>query len=296
MKRVLLTGVIAVAASLCMLAGCGQTAMAETSLPANEEVQSVVEEPDTELAEADDGYVDSATEFDPESAEFAVGTWYTDGYDVDGNWAMSYAIELYPDGGASCVGYRNQDSGYYEVVGDNEVLITFDYCETDTPDGGMQVVDDYVYYVTMTIDGDDAQIKVDAPDVISNLEDGAMYRGDAAATTGSVEPENVDLPDGEYFTEEVYKGEISPDGTMLTIDTALGHYDDQWQFVTDYEKASYTFPVAKNCQCVIYEEEKYESPFSEKMEFVSEMLEGNSGLPIQLIIKNNELVGMTFSP
>lgn len=109
-------------------------------------------------------------------ASGAVGTWLTEDYDEVNNWAGSYKIELTDDGKATCTGWRNRDTGHYAIKDDNHVLIKFNYCETDSPEGGWMPVRDFTYTIDMTINGDDAQIKIDAPDVISNLSDGKVHR------------------------------------------------------------------------------------------------------------------------
>ncbi|MCR5687367.1 MAG: hypothetical protein K6G58_05040 [Lachnospiraceae bacterium] len=110
------------------------------------------------------------------SSDSPVGKWYTEGYDEFENWAMSYIIELREDGTASCNGWRNKDSGYYEEKGPGKALITFDHCECDFPGEGWVPIDGYKYTVEMNFDGDDATIKINAPDTMSNLTDGRMYR------------------------------------------------------------------------------------------------------------------------
>ena len=111
-----------------------------------------------------------------QTSSSVTGVWYTEGYDETENWACSYKIDLSEDGKATCVGWRNKDSGTYEVKGDNKVLITFDKCETDSPGEGWVPVKGYKYTVEMTINGNDADIKISAPDVISNLENGPVHR------------------------------------------------------------------------------------------------------------------------
>lgn len=106
----------------------------------------------------------------------ASGIWYTEDYDEINNWAGSYKLDLKRDGTAYCVGYRNQDSGTYKITGSNSALITFDHCEIDSPGEGWVPVDGFVYTVEMTIDGDEAQIHIDAPDVITNLVNGTIHR------------------------------------------------------------------------------------------------------------------------
>lgn len=150
-----------------------------------------------------------------ESAEFAVGKWYTDDYDVDDNWAGSYVIELKEDGTATCEGYRNKDAGTYETTGSDKVLITFDKCELDEAGEGWKPVTGFTYTIEMVVDGDDAKIKIDAPDVISNLEDGIVHRKSDKA-------EDSDSPVGKWYTEDYdeddnwansYVIELKEDGT-----------------------------------------------------------------------------------
>ena len=109
--------------------------------------------------------------------ESPVGRWYTDGYDVNDNWAGSYYLEFHDDGTALCEGYRNRDTGTYEIMEPGKLRITFDHCECDDPSvGGWALVDGFKYTIDMDYSGDDATIKIDAPDVISNLVDGEIHR------------------------------------------------------------------------------------------------------------------------
>ena len=113
----------------------------------------------------------------------AVGVWYTDGYDEENNWDSSYKIELTNDRKAYCTGWRNKDTGTFAAYGDDAVLITFDHCETDSPGEGFKTVDGFKYTIELTPNGDDAKIKIDAPDVISNLEDGTVHRKSAGGAS-----------------------------------------------------------------------------------------------------------------
>ncbi len=238
----------------------------------------------------------AGSEGDAKDGSDAVGIWYTDGYDKDNNWASSYKIELTADGKASCTGWRNQDTGTYTKTGDNKVLITFDYCELDSPEKGLAPVDGFIYTIEMEISGDDARIKIDAPDVISNLDDGTVHRESSGGTSGSTDKGKVpDVADGEYITDEKYSGRITDDGATLTIETALYHYDKDWNTVLDYEKDTYVFPTSGNCKCVVYTETTEESPVAKQVDFINEFLKGNSGLPITFKIKNNQLVEIGFS-
>ncbi len=288
-KRMLITA--AVVTGIFMMTGCGNTVMIDE--PYEDEVY---EEYDDEYEEEYEPVVEEAKEPVSDLGN-AVGTWYTEDYDVDANWALSYKIELTADGKASCEGYRNKDTGTFEMTADNKALITFDHCETDEAGEGYALVEGFVYTIEMDITGDDAKIKIDAPDVISNLEDGTLHRNaEGSASNEGDEGEAVNIADGEYITDEFYKGDISADGSVITIETAINHIDeDTWETVLDYEKATYVFTTSADCKCIVFTEEREEYPVAEQVEFINEFLHGNSGLPITLKIKNNEVVEIGFS-
>ena len=289
---------IATAMVFCMLAGCGTREEDLDPMVAADgyEDEDFEEEYYEEEMEPEEEY----DEMEPEESVDPVGKWYTQDYDETDNWASSYVIELKKDGTATCTGWRNKDEGTYTVEGAS-VFIVFDHCEVDSPEeGGFTPVEDFVYTVEMECSGDDATIVIDAPDTISNLENGKMHReAGAAPAAGDAEEgdagEGVDIADGTYITDETYKGDLSAEGETLAIETALSHYDHDWNLVPDYEKRTYVFTTSKDCKCVIFTEDKEEAPIAEKVEFINEFLEGNSGLPITLVIKNNELVEIQFS-
>ena len=106
----------------------------------------------------------------------AVGVWYTDGYDETENWSGSYKITLNEDGSAICEGWRNSDRGSYKKVSDSEVLITFNECKVDYPGEGWVLEDGFVYTISLRMNNDTGNITIDAPDVISNIEDGTVYK------------------------------------------------------------------------------------------------------------------------
>ncbi|MCR5626047.1 MAG: hypothetical protein K6F99_01890 [Lachnospiraceae bacterium] len=265
----------------------------EKQEPAEEEYYEEEEYlPEEDLSEAIDESIDMDSSYEDMSP---VGKWYTDGYDEESNWAMSYVIELTDDGKATCTGWRNKDTGTYTADGDH-VTITFDDCQTDEAGEGWKPVEGFVYTVEMDLAGDEADITIDAPDVISNLDNGTLYRQAGKGGSGSGDAgEDADIADGEYITDETYIGDISEDGSTVTIETALYHYDDDWNPVLDYEEKTYVLPTSDNCKCVIYTEEKEESPVAEQIEFINEFLQGNSGLPITFKIKDNQLTEISFS-
>lgn len=117
----------------------------------------------------------------------------------------------------------------------------------------------------------------------------------SASEDGSDAGDVIDIADGEYVTDEHYKGTITPDGSKITIETALSQYDKDWNTIPAYDKTTYVFATSKDCKCVIYQEEAEEAPIAEKVDFISEFLKGESGLPITLKIKNNELIEISFS-
>ncbi|MCR5774269.1 MAG: hypothetical protein K6G42_04210 [Lachnospiraceae bacterium] len=335
MKKSLLA--ILILTGTAVFAGCGQTTYTESEWDeqyyeeeypeeyVDEEYYGEAEEYeaydeasefDYGSSESDDGQAqgaegqseDSGASGDAQGESTAVGIWYTDGYDQENEWATSYKIELTADGKASCTGWRNQDTGTYKMTGDNKALITFDHCEISAPGEGIKPVDDFIYTIEMTINGNDAEIKIDAPDVISNIEDGTVHRESDNGTSGSSgtskgddasgsndKGKASDIADGEYITDEKYTGEISGDGSTLTIETALYHYDKDWNTVLDYEKSTYVFPTSGSCKCVVFTETKEENPVAERVDFINEFLKGNSGLPITLKIKNNQLTEIGFT-
>ena len=289
---------------VCMMMGCNSAATVEEK-PAEQEAQQEADKPDTAQEDKNTEEPDATdvkeAEEEPEKTpdpSFAVGSWYTEDYDEYENWSGSYEIALTPEGTASCTGWRNKDNGYYEVTGDDKVLITFDHCETDVVGEGWQPVEDFVYTIEMTINGDEAQIKIDAPDVITNLMDGPVYRGTGDAKSEKSDDEKgdiADIADGSYLTDMEYSGDITSDGATVTIKTGLNHYDDDWNEVVDYEKKTYVFPTSKDCKFVVFEEDAEEFPISEKIDFINEVLEGKSGLPLTLVIMNHELVEIELS-
>ncbi len=169
-----------------ILAGCSVNVTPSEPEVSEEEDESYEEEEYVEEDYEEEDIEEEAEEEEPEAeseeAASAVGIWYTEDYDENENWAGSYAIELKEDKTATCEGYRNRDAGTWESKGSDKVLITFDSCETDEPGEGWTAAEDYSYTIEMTIDGDDAEIKIDAPYVISNLEDGTLHRGQDKGT------------------------------------------------------------------------------------------------------------------
>lgn len=203
MKKYLVFLTVA-AMAISMMAGCGKTA--EAPAPEDQEEDLYLEEDDYDFEDEDledyededaddkeeensddEGDIDDAfAQKWKEQEDRAVGVWYTDGYDEENNWAGSYKIELTDDRKATCTGWRNKDTGTFAAHGDDGVLITFDHCETDGPGEGFKTVEGFKYTIELTPNGDEATIKIDAPDVISNLEDGTVHRQGGKSSDGDV--------------------------------------------------------------------------------------------------------------
>ena len=315
----------AMALAMCILTGCSKAS--QTSQPEEEFQEEALEDPYAYEDEEyyDDEYYDYGDEefIEDEYAEGAAegaveepaeepakddlnksdsnvtdvtGKWYTEGYDEDTNWAGSYVIELTADGKATCTGWRNKDAGTYKVDGDT-VLITFDDCQVDEAGEGFQPVKGFIYTIEMKANGDDVTIKIDAPDIISNLEDGKVHRM-GSTDSGASKADNsksADTDDGSYITDEKYLGELSQDGSEISIETGLSHYDKDWKLIKDYDKQKIVLKTSKDCKCVIMQEDVQTFPISEKVEFINEFLKSNNGLPVGLVIKDGDLVEINFS-
>ncbi|MCR5301782.1 MAG: hypothetical protein K6E49_05025 [Lachnospiraceae bacterium] len=126
---------------------------------------------------------------------------------------------------------------------------------------------------------------VDLSTVSAPTADASAGEGDAG--------EGVVIADGEYVTDEEYKGELSADGKTMTITTALSEFVNSPS--PTYPKQTYVFTVSDSCKCVEMQEDVIESSFFDKKDLISDFLEGLSGLPITLTFKNNELVEIMFS-
>ena len=123
-------------------------------------------------------------------------------------------------------------------------------------------------------------------------EDGD-YEEDLYAEEEGDEGEGTFIADGEYVTDAEYTGELSSDGKVMTIDTALSEYVNSAE--PSYPKAIYVINVADDCKCVQFMEDTVETSFFESMDLINDFLEGKSGLPITLVFQNNELVEIQFS-
>lgn len=125
-----------------------------------------------------------------------------------------------------------------------------------------------------------------------DLTEEGSSKADVSDAEGD-EGEGVAIADGEYVTDEEYKGELSADGKTMTITTALSEFVNSPK--PTYPKQTYVITVADSCKCIEYQEDVTTSSFFDKMDLIKDFLKGQSGLPITLKFKNNELVEIMFS-
>ncbi len=163
-----------------------------------------------------------------------------------------------------------------------------------------QVMDNGNLYIHLYEDMGDHTATIDWYEIDPKTLKGTNFEGDAvdlsAAGTSDVEGdegEGVDIADGEYVTDEEYEGELSADGKTMTITTALSEFVNSP--TPAYPKRTYVINVSDSCKCVEVQEETKTSSFFDKMDLIKDFLKGQSGLPITLKFKNNELVEIMFS-
>ncbi len=168
-----------------------------------------------------------------------------------------------------------------------------------------QVMDNGNLYIHLYEDMDDHTATIDWYEIDPKTLKGTNFEGEAVdlSSAGSSsatssdsegdEGEGVAIADGEYVTDEEYKGELSADGKTMTITTALSEFVNSPK--PSYPKQTYVITVADSCKCVEYQEDVTTSSFFDKMDLIKDFLEGRSGLPITLKFKNNELVEIMFS-
>ncbi len=162
-----------------------------------------------------------------------------------------------------------------------------------------QVMDNGHLYIHLFEDMDDHQSTWDWYDIDPNTLKGTNFMGEEVDLNGSgggsASAEGDSVADGTYNTDMSYKGELSKDGSALTITTALSHYDNNWNEIKDYEKDTYVFGIAPDCKCVFIDETRNEYPLSEKIDDIETFLKGESGLPLTFTVKNGKLTEISVS-
>lgn len=163
-----------------------------------------------------------------------------------------------------------------------------------------QVMDNGNLYIHLYEDMGDHTATIDWYEIDPKTLKGTNFEGNAvdlsAAGTSDAEGdegEGVDIADGEYVTDEEYEGELSADGKTMTITTALSEFVNSP--TPAYPKRTYVINVSDSCKCIEVQEETKTNSFFDKMDLIKDFLKGQSGLPITLKFKNNELVEIMFS-
>ena len=168
-----------------------------------------------------------------------------------------------------------------------------------------QVMDNGNLYIHLYEDMGDHTATIDWYEIDPKTLKGTNFEGEEVDLTGEGsskadasdaegdEGEGVAIADGEYVTDEEYKGELSADGKTMTITTALSEFVNSPK--PAYPRQTYVITVADNCKCIEVQEETKKSSFFDKMDLIKDFLKGQSGLPITLKFKNNELIEIMFS-
>ncbi len=152
-----------------------------------------------------------------------------------------------------------------------------------------QIMDNGNLYIHLYEDMEDHTATIDWYEIDPKTLKGTNFEGEEVDLTGA----GVVIADGEYVTDEEYKGELSADGKTMTITTALSEFVNSPK--PSYPKQTYVITVADSCKCIEYQEDAITSSFFDKMDLIKDFLEGQSGLPITLKFKNNELIEIMFS-
>ena len=160
-----------------------------------------------------------------------------------------------------------------------------------------QVMENGNLYIHLYEDMGDHTATIDWYEIDPKTLKGTNFLGDPVDLTENDAEgdagEGMEIADGEYVTDDEYEGELSEDGKVMTITTAL------YEFVNSpspsYPRQIYVINVADSCRCVQTGEGSKETSFFESMDLIRAFLEGKSGLPITLVFKNNELIEIQFS-
>ena len=169
----MLTGVLGIA-------GCeNEPAEPQDVVEEQEEQDIIEEEPKTEPEEL-------PTFNEDEVRSVFIGTWgneYAFSDDEITAFSMAYHTQFLKDGTVIQTGYRNTDSGTYEIIDENTVKATFDHnCYQDPADpDNHDPIPDYVYTVTYTMNDEDGTLNAVYSEnfhelVMSNATDGILRR------------------------------------------------------------------------------------------------------------------------
>lgn len=110
-----------------------------------------------------------------------IGTWKNEGYNEIEGWATSYKTVFNLDGTVIQEGWRNKDTGTYEISEDGKYIIAYYFENYIDFQEGWQLVEDYEYTVTYEIDADNECLYTQYSEefkeaLMSNAEDGMLIR------------------------------------------------------------------------------------------------------------------------
>ena len=171
----LLTGVLGIT-------GCEEKPAAETDNVIEE--QEPAPEVDTEEEEPEQ---EEVQEFNKEEVRSVIiGVWGNEYAFTDDEimaFSMAYHTQFLEDGTVIQTGYRNTDSGTYEIIDEHTVKATFDHnCYQDPADpDNHDPIPDYVYTVEYKLNDKDGSMYATYSEnfhqlVMSNAEDGILKR------------------------------------------------------------------------------------------------------------------------
>ena len=107
------------------------------------------------------GVIKVAQETGKELKNKIVGVWRNNvektgdaASDFSAMYTSEYSTEFRSDGTVECTGYRNIDTGTYEIVGENTIQATFDKNYFEGAAQGKELIDGYSYTVLYTYDED----------------------------------------------------------------------------------------------------------------------------------------------
>lgn len=172
----MLTGILAIA-------GCEEKAEEN---PSKTEQQEQIDDKEV-LEEEADQEPETEPEFNVEEVRSVIiGTWGNDYAFSDDEimaFSMAYHTQFLKDGTVVQTGYRNTDSGTYEILDEHTVKATFDHnCYEDPADpDDHDPIENYVYTVEYKLNDEDGSMYATYSEnfhqlVMSNAADGILRR------------------------------------------------------------------------------------------------------------------------
>lgn len=292
MIRRMITTMVALTLFASVLTGCGKAK------------EPVAAEPETAAdVSADEGYEDDAVDY--EDTDIEDDADIEDDVDIEDDYDTDIEDDVVDEDDATVYDDASEDQDP-EAQLSNDQIVELAKKHSGAPVAELdQVMDNGNLYIHLYEDMDDHTATIDWYEIDPKTLKGTNFEGEAvdlssaeASSAGSYdsegdEGEGVAIADGEYVTDEEYKGELSADGKTMTITTALSEFVNSPK--PSYPKQTYVITVADDCKCIEVQEEEKVSSFFDKMDLINDFLKGKSGLPITLKFKNNELIEIMFS-